>query len=166
MTGRGPGSPGPPDPDDELAALQAEIDEVERDVVRHIQPGAWAMVVAVAAFAVLVAELLPWVGPSSGWQVLLGQVDPAYRVSLLPRLFAGSCVLFGVVASALTLATRRWGLAWVSALGCAFSVVHGLWAVWSRQTSGTVGPGAGLVLALVAIVVLAVQWVRLAFSRP
>jgi hypothetical protein len=161
-----PGRPSPDPSDDEMAALQSEIDQVERDVVRHIQPGAWAMVIAVGAFAVLVAQVLPWVGSNTGWQVLLGQFDPAYRVSVLPRLFAGSSLLFGVLTSALTLATRRWELAWVCALGCAFAVVHGIWAVWSRQTSGTVGPGVGLVLAVVAIVVLAVQWLRLAFSRP
>jgi len=154
--------------DDELAALRAEIDQVERDVVSHIEPGRWAMVVAVAAFALLVAAVLPWVGPHSGWQVLLGQASDASRVGLLPRLFVASSLLVGVLLSALAMITRRWGLAWLCALGSAFSVVHGLWAVWSRQTAAAdlPGPGAGMVLALLTMIVLAVQWLGLAFSRP
>jgi len=164
-------TPSPPEPsessDDELAALRAEIDQVERDVVGHVEAGRWAMVIAIGAFALLVAALLPWVGPANGWEVLFGQAPTEHRVGLLPRLFAASSLLFGVLLSAATLFTRRWGLAWVCALGCAFSVVHGLWAVWSRQTAvDSAGPGAGMVLALLTMIVLAGQWVRLAFSRP
>ncbi len=153
--------------DEELAALQAEIDQVERDVVSHVQPGWWAMVIAVGAFVLLVAALLPWVGSNSGWEILFGQDTGSYRVGLLPRLFAASSLLFGVLLSAATMFTRRWGLAWLCALGSAFSVVHGIWAVWSRQTAEDApGPGIGMILALLAMVVLAVQWLRLAFSRP
>jgi hypothetical protein len=157
---------GSADRPDDLAALRAEIDEVERDVVGHVEPGRWAMVIAVAAFGLLVAAALPWVGGSSGWQVLLGQLDDPDRVGVLPRLFAASSLLFGVLLSAAALFSRRWGLIWLCAFGCSFSVVHAMWAVWSRQTSGTSGPGVGMVLAMVAVVVLAVQWVRLAFARP
>jgi hypothetical protein len=47
-------------------------------------------------------------------------------------------------------------------------VVNGLWAVWSRQTAphGAPGPGIGLVLAVLAMALLALMWVRLAWSRP
>ena len=156
--------------DDDLAALQAEIDGVERDVVGHVEPGPWAMVVAVGAFVLLVAALLPWVGSDSGWEVLLGQASGEHRIGLLPRLFAGSSLLFGVLLSAVALSSRRWGLAWLCALGSAFSVVHGVWAVWSRQTAlgadTAPGPGIGMVLALLTMIVLAIQWLRLAFSRP
>ncbi len=151
---------------DGLAALRAEIDEVERDVVRHVQPGRWVMVVAVGAFTLLVAAALPWVDGSNGWEVLLGRLDEPSRIGLLPRLFATSSLLFGVVLSAIAVFNRRWGLVWVCSFGCGFSVVHAIWAIWSRQTSGTSGPGAGMVLALLAILVLAVQWLRVAFARP
>lgn len=152
--------------EERLEALRAEIDSVERSMVRRLEPGWWAMVVAVAVFVLLVADLLPWIGADSGWQVLLGQTDPANRPGVLPRLFVGSSLLFGVLASTAALAARRWALAWACALGCAFSVVHGVWAVWSRQTSGETGPGPGMVLAVLTMVVLAIQWIRLAWARP
>lgn len=157
----------PPPADDGLAALRAEIDQVERDVVGRLEPGRWVLVIAAGAVALLVAAALPWVGSDSGWQVLLGQVSAGHRVGLLPRLFAASSLLVGVVLSAVALFARRWSLAWVCAIGSAFSVVHGIWAVWSRQTAAsTDGPGPGMVLALLTMVVLAAQWLRLAFSRP
>lgn len=150
-----------------MAALQAEIDQVERDVVRHIEPGPGAMVIAVGAFGLLVAALLPWVGSSSGWEVLLDQVGDEDQVGVLPRLFVASSLLFGVLLSAVALFSRRWGMAWLCALGSAFSVVHGIWSVWSRQTVvDAPGPGIGMVLALVVIAVVAIQWLRLAFARP
>ncbi|HEY0637667.1 MAG TPA: hypothetical protein VGD67_08470 [Pseudonocardiaceae bacterium] len=152
-----------PDPQD---ALRAEIEQVERDAARHVDPGRWVMTVAVCAVVLLLAAALPWVGSANGWQVLLGQLAEPERVGPLPRLFATSSLLFGVVLSAVTVFNRRWGLVWLCAFGCAFSVVHAIWSVWSRQTSGSTGPGVGMVLALFAILVLAVTWVRLAFSRP
>jgi hypothetical protein len=156
-----------PDPsDEELAALRAEIDGVERDLISHIEPGRWALVIALSAFALLVAAVLPWVGSDTGWQVLLDQAAEEHRVGLLPRLFAASSLLFGVLLSAVSMFSRRWGLAWICALGCGFSIVHGIWAVWSRQTSHGPGPGPGMVLALVAMLVITVQWARLALARP
>jgi len=147
-----------------MAALRAEIDSVERDMAARLQPGWWAMIVAVSVFVLLIAELLPWIGSSGGWQVLFGR---AAGSGVLPRLFAGSSLLFGVLVSAAALGARRWAMAWVCALGCTFSVLNGVWAVWSRQTSSDYArPGPGLVLALLTMVVLAIQWLRLAWSRP
>jgi hypothetical protein len=100
-----------------------------------------------------------------GWQVLAGL---APDLGVLPRLFTFTALGFGVVGSALALATRRWGLAWVCAVGCGFTVVDGVWAIWSRQTvvpDGGSGPGIGLVLAVVTMLVLAVSWVRIALRR-
>ena len=67
-------------------------------------------------------------------------------------------MLFGVLGSAVALAGRHWAAAWTCAVGCGFSVVNGVWAIWSRQVNvphGGTGPGVGLVLAVVAMVVLA-----------
>jgi len=130
----------------------------------RIDLGPSAMVVSIGVLLVLVADALPWTGSVSGWNVLLG----AAQLGMLPRLFAVTSLLFGVVGSTTAIVTRLWGVGWACALGCGFSVVNGLWAVWSRQTapSGAPGPGVGLVLALLAMALLALMWVRLAWSRP
>ncbi|MGH3829272.1 MAG: Rv2732c family membrane protein [Pseudonocardiaceae bacterium] len=148
-----------------IAALRAEIDAVERSALRRIDPGIRASVIACAIMVLLLAVTLPWVGDASGWDVLRGTVNPADRVGLLPRLFGGVALGSGVGLSVLALLTRRWGLAWVSALGCTYCTLDGVWAIWSRQTEHGRGPGIGLVLAELAMAVLAAQWVRLALSR-
>jgi membrane-associated protease RseP (regulator of RpoE activity) len=40
-----------------------------------------------------------------------------------------------------------------------------MWSIWSRQTVEGAGPGVGMVLAAVAVLVLAVVWFRLAVTR-
>ncbi len=118
--------------------------------------------IAVAVFVLLVGLVLPWMNGASGLEVLIG--EETGKASMVPRLFAGTVTLFGVVASALTLITRRWVFAWVGAAGGWFASVDGLLAIWSRQSSGT-APGIGLILAEVAIVVIAIQWFRVAATR-
>ncbi|HET9255400.1 MAG TPA: hypothetical protein VFO16_09390 [Pseudonocardiaceae bacterium] len=148
-----------------IAGLRAEIDAVERRALRRVDPGARAAVISGAIMVLLLAVTLPWVGEASGWVVLTGSANPADRVGLLPRMFGVLALGLGVGLSALALVTRRWGLVWASALGCAYCVLDGVWAIWSRQTGHGPGPGIGLVLAVLAMVVLAAQWVRLAVAR-
>lgn len=145
--------------------LRAEIDAVERLALRRVDLGVRAAVIAAAIMVLLLATSLPWVGGASGWEVLRGSTDPADQVGLLPRLFAAAALGLGVGLSALALLTRRWGLVWASALGCAYCVLDGVWAIWSRQTTAGAGPGVGLILAVLAVLVLATQWFRLAASR-
>jgi len=153
------------DDPDRMDELRAEIDAVERAALRWVDPGTRAIVIAGAIMVLLLATSLPWVGSASGWEVLHGTADPADQVGLLPRLFAAVALAAGVGLSALALLTRRWGLVWASALGCAYGALDGVWAIWSRQTTDGAGPGAGLILAVLAVVVLAAQWFRLAVSR-
>jgi hypothetical protein len=122
-------------------------------------------VISGAIMVLLLAVTLPWVGQASGWQVLSGSANPADRVGLLPRMFGIVVLGAGIGLSVLALVTRRWGLVWASALGCAYCVLDGVWAIWSRQTTHGPGPGIGLVLAVLAMMVLAVQWIKLAVSR-
>ncbi|WP_214369193.1 hypothetical protein [Pseudonocardia sp. H11422] len=149
---------------DELSRLDAELAGVARRVERRIDPGATAMVVSVAVLVLIGALLLPWTGSARGWEILVG----AERLGLLPQLFTVTAVGFGVVGSTLALATRRWGLAWLCAVGCGISVINGVWAIWSRQIGvpeGASGPGPGLILAVVAVLTLAVSWARIALRR-
>jgi hypothetical protein len=144
--------------DPELAGIAAHME-------RRTDPGPTAVTVAVGVLVLLATLALPWVGSTLGWEVLAG-TEPT--LGLLPRLFAFTALGFGVVGSALALSTRWWALAWVCAVGCGFSVVDGVWAIWSRQTvvlDGGDGPGFGLVLAVLTVVVLAASWVRIALRR-
>ncbi|TDV40352.1 hypothetical protein [Actinophytocola oryzae] len=142
--------------------LRDEINEVGRRASRTVELGTRGLVIAVAVFVLLVGLVLPWMNGSSGLEVLIGAETG--KASMVPRLFAGTSVLFGVVASALALTTRRWVFAWVGAAGGWFACVDGLLAIWSRQSSGS-APGIGLIISVVAIVVIAVQWFRTAASR-
>jgi hypothetical protein len=124
--------------------------------------GPGVLVAAIAVLVLLLAAVLPWTGlGASGWEVVLGRPG----VTGLPRLFGTLAVLFGVVGTAVTLLTARWPAVFVTAAGCAITSVTGIWAVWSQNTSAGDGPGAGLFLALVAMVVLTARWAGYAFSR-
>jgi hypothetical protein len=149
---------------DELAALDAELRRAERRAEHRIDPGPAALVVSVAMLALIGALVLPWTGSVQGWEVLAGVAE----LGLLPPLFAGTSLAFGLVCSALALGTRWFGLAWLAAVGCGISVVTGIWAIWSRQVAvpaGATGPGVGLVLAVLAVLVLAATWARIAMRR-
>lgn len=148
----------------ELAELDASLAGMERRVERRIDPGPTALPVTVAMLALIGAMILPWTGSALGWQILAG----VEVFGPLPRLFTFTALGFGLVASSLALATRWWALAWVAAAGSGFSVINGVWAVWSRQTGvpdGGTGPAFGMVLALVAVLALAACWVRIALRR-
>lgn len=149
---------------DELASYEPELAEVERRVERRVDPGHAAVAVAIGAFILGIAYVLTWTGTARGWEILVGEQD----FGVLPRLFAITALGFGLVGSMLALATRWWALAWLCALGCGFSVIDGIWAIWSRQVAvpiGGSGPGAGLVLGVLAVLVLAVCWARIALRR-
>jgi hypothetical protein len=156
---------------DERAALKVELDRMERGVLRRIDPGPRAMVIAIAVLVVIVAGILPWVGGVSGWQVLFGTSPGAdAKVDVVPRVFCIGVFAFGLLGSVLALATRRWGIAWLCALGSGAFTVIGLLSIWSQQTTAShqpgPGPGIGLILAVLAMLVLVVTWARVVWSRP
>ncbi|ASR37503.1 hypothetical protein BAY61_23675 [Prauserella marina] len=146
---------------DELAA---DVDSTVDRAVKTVEFGTRGFRIALVAFAVLVSLVLPWVGEHAGWQVLLGEGGA------IPRLFATTATVFGVLASALAVSTRRWWLAWVCAIGCSIAFVDGMLGIWSQQSSSSTGtagggPGLGMIIAVVCVLVLAVQWMRVAWSR-
>ena len=149
---------------DDLASLEAELAEAERRVLRRVEPGALALAVVAAVLVVLVALMLPWTGGVPGWEILAGTAN----VRVLAPPFTATAMGFGVLRSAAALATRQLALAFACAIGCGFSVVNGVWAIWSRQVNvpqGGSGPGIGLVVAVLAMVVLAGCWVRITARR-
>jgi len=155
------------DPSD-IRQLRNEIDQVERRTVRTVDLGARALVIAILVFALIVGHVLPWMSGANGLDVLMGHHDAVGKASMVPRLFATTSLGFGILCSALALITRLWALAWACALGGWFASVDGVLAIWSRQSSagaGASGPGIGLIIAEAAMILLAVQWMRTAWSR-
>ncbi|HVW42695.1 MAG TPA: hypothetical protein VHC18_15215 [Amycolatopsis sp.] len=150
--------------DTELDQLADDVDTVVSKAARTVELGRRGFVISILVFVLLVGQLLPWVGDHVGWQVLLGDGGA------IPQLFAATSTVIGVVCSVVALATRRWWMTWVCAMGGWFSSVDGLLAIWSQQSAGanntsSGGPGIGMVIALVAIVLVAASWMRTAWSR-
>lgn len=152
----------------DFEAYRAELEKTERKVAGEIQPGARAMVVAILVFVLLVSLILPHTGGARGIDVLMGD-DKALSVGIaLPsRLFTWFALVFGVGFSMLALTTRRWFLAWIALAGSALSSALGLLAVWSRQTAmhGHPGPGLGLLLGWLAVILLTFHWARVVWTR-
>jgi len=155
---------------DDLARLRDEIDQVGKSAAKRVDPGAGALLIAVAVFTLVVAHLLPWAGEARGWHILLGQIPDGVKVGVLPKVFAFASVIAGVLLSAVTLMLRRWALVWFCALGCFVASVSGVLSIWMQQTTTShtpgPGPGAGLIVAVLAMLVLLVKWLKLAASRP
>lgn len=148
-------------------AYRAEIEAVERRVAGEIEPGGRAIVVLVGVLVLLVAFLLPHTGQVRGWDVLFGGNGAAAEVTLPSRVFMWLTLVFGVGFSLLALMTRRWAVAWLALAGSAVASVLGLLAVWSRQTvaAGHPGPGVGLIVAWLTVIVLTFHWSRLVWTR-
>jgi hypothetical protein len=155
----------------DLAGLRAQIDGVETGMMRRIDPGARAMVIAVCVLVLAVCAILPWVDGAPGWQVLFDQGSGGDgKIDIVPRVFAIGVFVFGFLGSALSLGLRRWSVAWVTTFGSGLCTVIGLVSIWSQQTSTShaagPGPGAGLIVSVITMLVLVVTWARVVWSRP
>ena len=154
--------------DIQFGALRTEIDAAERRVARGIDPGPRAFFVSILVFVLLGSFILPHTGNVRGWDVLFGSHGAgAAAVALPSRVFAWLALVFGVGFSMLALVTRRWALAWVALAGTAIAGVAGMLAIWSRQTvsTGHPGPGWGLIVAWLTVLVLIYHWARVVWSR-
>jgi hypothetical protein len=152
----------------DIDALRNEIDAAERRVAREIESSPRLFVVSILVFVLLGSFILPHTGHVRGWDVLFGSHDAgAAAVALPSRVFIWLALVFGVGFSMLALMTRRWGLAWVALAGSAIASAAGLLAVWSRQTvaAGHPGPGVGLFVAWITVILLAIFWARVVWSR-
>ncbi|MCV7050462.1 hypothetical protein H7H82_07610 [Mycobacterium heidelbergense] len=152
----------------DLDALRTEIEAAERRVAGEIEPGPRALVVAILVFVLLGSFILPHTGDVRGWDVLFGSHGAgAAAVALPSRVFAWLALVFGVGFSMLALMTRRWALAWVALAGSGIAAAAGMLAIWSRQTvaAGHPGPGIGLIVAWIAVILLTFHWARVVWSR-
>jgi len=152
----------------EFDAFRDDIEAAERRIAREIDPGSRALVVAILVFVLIGSFVLPHTGEVRGWDVLFSTHGAGKAAIALPsRIFSWLTLVFGVGFSMLALLTRRWALAWIALAGSAVASVAGLLAIWSRQTvaSGHPGPGIGLIVAWIAVIVLTFHWARVVWSR-
>jgi signal transduction histidine kinase len=152
----------------EFDAFRDDIEAAERRIAREIEPGARALVVAILEFVLIGSFVLPHTGDVRGWDVLFSTRGAGKAAIALPsRVFSWLALVFGVGFSMLALLTRLWALAWVALAGSAVASAAGLLAVWSRQTvaAGHPGPGIGLFVAWIAIILLTFHWARVVWSR-
>lgn len=151
--------------------FRADLEAVERRIAGEIDPGVRAMVVAIAVFALLISLVLPHAGGARGFDVLLyDAAAQAEHIGLPSRIFEWFVVVFGIGFSLLALMTRRWVLAWIAVAGSAIASVFGVFSIWHRNTPGLgnyqgAGPGFGLILATIAVMVLTFHWIRVVWSR-
>ncbi len=148
--------------------FKSDIEAAERRVGGEIDPGPRALVVAVLVFVLLVSFILSHTGAARGVDVLLGNgtaIDVG--IALPSRVFCWLALVFGVGFSMLALLTRRWAVAWVALAGSWLAAATGLLAVWTRQTAsaGHPGPGIGLVIAWITVILLAFHWARVVWTR-
>lgn len=160
-------SPETPDPSEEF---RGDIDAAEKKVAGEIDPGLRALVVAIGMLALVGTFALPHTGAAKGWDVLAGNnVALSEDIALPSRVFVWLTLVFGVVIGMLALATRRWVLAWIAVAGCAVASVFGMFAIWSRQTleagSPGGGPGLGLILGWILVMVLTFHWLHVVWQR-
>ncbi|MDX1874972.1 hypothetical protein SBI67_22860 [Mycolicibacterium sp. 120266] len=154
--------------DKEFEAYKGDIEAVERRVAAEIDPGARAVVVAVLVLVVALSFALPHMGSTRGLDVLVGdQTAINDGVALPSRVFVWLTLVFGVGFSIAALLTRRWTLAWIALAGTAVACPAGMLAVWTRQTAthGHPGPGIGLIIGWIAVILLAYNWARVVWSR-
>ena len=154
--------------DREFDEFKGDIQDAERRVAREIDPGARALVVAILVFVILLSFLLPHTGGAKGLDALVS-TDAAVNeaVALPSRVFLWLILVFSVGFSILALLTRRWALAWIALAGSAVACPIGMLAVWSRQTVAEPhpGPGYGLIVAWIAVILLTFHWIRVVWSR-
>ncbi|MFC4602889.1 hypothetical protein [Rhodococcus kronopolitis] len=156
--------------EDPIEHIRKDIEAAERKVTSEIDPGMRAVVVAVGVLVLLLSFTLPHTGSATGWDVLVGNdAALAESIALPSRIFVWLALVFGVVAGMLALVTRRWAIAWIALAGTAVSSVFGMLAIWSRQTldptSTGGGPGIGLVIGWITVMVLTFHWIRVVWTR-
>ncbi len=152
----------------EFEHFKSDLEAAERRVAREIDPGTRALTIAIFVFVLLVTLVLPHTGGARGLDVLIGSdVAISNGVTLPSRVFTWIALVFGVGFSMLALVTRRWALAWIALAGSTVASFLGMLAVWSRQTAFEPypGPGVGLILAWLAVIMLAYNWAWVVLTR-
>ncbi|WP_024796792.1 Rv2732c family membrane protein [Tomitella biformata] len=168
----------------ELEPFRKDFERAEKKVSGEIQPGLRGVVLAVLIVALLGSFALPHVGAANGWEVISGSASAQKEaIAFTSEIFLWIALIFGGLLGILTLVTRRWALAWVVSAGTTIGIVFGVLAIWSRQTTSQklagpdsskeslegaahlAGPGIGLIVMLILMVVLTYMWLRVVWTK-
>jgi hypothetical protein len=155
-------------PASDFDAYRSELEAAERRVAGEIEPGARGLVVAILVFVLAVTFILPHTGSVRGVDVLVADDNAISAGIAVPsKIFTWLSLIFGIGFSMLALTTRRWTLAWIALAGSAVACAIGMLAVWSRQTAaeGLPGPGIGLILGWLTVILLTFHWARVVWTR-
>ena len=157
-----------PDSEGNFEDYKAELEAAERRVAGEIDPGLRGVVVAVLVFVLVVSLVLPHTGGARGVDVLIGDAKAISVGTAVPsQIFTWLVLVFGIGFSMLALLTRRWTVAWIALAGTAVAIPLGMLAIWTRQTAthGEPGPGIGLIIGWIAVILLAFHWARVVWTR-
>ncbi|MGV0992829.1 MAG: hypothetical protein ACOYBX_02015 [Mycobacterium sp.] len=157
-----------PDSEGNFEDYKAELEAAERRVAGEIDPGLRGVVVAVLVFVLVVSLVLPHTGGARGVDILMGDARAISVGTRLPsRIFTWLMLVFGIGFSMLALLTRRWTVAWIALAGTTVAIPIGMLAIWTRQTAthGEPGPGIGLIIGWIAVILLAFHWARVVWTR-
>ena len=168
----------------ELEPFRKDFERAEKKVAGEIEPGIQGVVLAVLIFALLGSFALPHVGEAKGWEVISGSASAQHEaIAFTSEIFLWIALVFGGLLGILTLVTRRWALAWIVSAGTTIGIVFGVLAIWSRQTTSQklagpgssqealdgaahmAGPGIGLIVMLILLILLTYTWLRVVWSK-
>lgn len=130
-------------------------------------PARW--VVLACAALLLVSLLLPFAGGAAGWRFLVPtEASRGAKASIAEYLFTWFSLVGLGVCGTLSVALRRYRLAAAGWVLTGMAVVFALMSVWLRRSSATAdmpGHGAGIYLAMAAVLVAAFAYVPLITRR-
>ena len=168
----------------ELEPFRKDFERAEKKVAGEIQPGMRGVVLAVLILALLGSFALPHVGGAKGWEVISNSPSTqSEAIAFTSQIFLWFALVFGGLLGIVILVTRRWALAWVVSAGTTVGIVFGVLAIWSRQTTSQklagpgsseealqgaaemAGPGIGLIIMLVLMMVLTYMWLQVVWTK-
>jgi hypothetical protein len=155
---------------EEDAKLHEELAGLERKHTRTFDPGMSAMVIAIAVVVILAVAIVPYASGVSGWQVVFGHPLAARVAGVAPRVFLTAAMIVGCLGSAISLLLRRYTFALVLSVLTDMTALSGVISIWSQQTTAShqpgQGPGIGMIVTLLAIIVLAFAWSGIVWQKP
>ncbi|WP_066524821.1 Rv2732c family membrane protein [Corynebacterium bouchesdurhonense] len=152
-----------------LPTSAESLAEAERRASNSIAdtPARWVLLACAALM--LVSLLLPFAGGAAGWRFLVPtEASRGAKASIAEYLFTWFSLVGLGVCGTLAAALRRYRLAAVGWVLTGMAVVFALMSVWLRRSSATAdmpGHGAGIYLAMAAVLAAVFAYVPVITRR-